>query len=154
MDVITSDDDGDEPITPEQFQEMLNRSLPGATFEASTFGRGQIDVTAFYNDRMPSSTNGRFGNYSGDDGESPFLRMSSPPTAKEAREHKTWQDKVRANLYRREEILKGGIIPALKELARAKVYDYIFGWILKDPKNPNVLGAYPASREEDGRLFV
>lgn len=77
----------------------------------------------------PGYYNGRLG--APEDRVSPFMFLPDPPSRPTVAEAKRWRARVRAGIVRREEIIKS-LPAALKERARVKVYDYIFGWILED----------------------
>lgn len=86
------------------------------------------NVQEFYESRLPDGWNGRLGGLE----NNLFMMLPDPPPCATVGEAKSWRQTVRAGIVRREEMLKG--LPAvLKERARVKVYDNIFGWILKDP---------------------
>lgn len=102
---------------------------------------------------------GREGYYNGrlgtpEDRVSPFMFLPDPPRRATVAEARNWRTKVRAEIFRREEAFKS--LPALlKERARVKVYDYIFGWILEDPdRGQSHFGDRLIHRDEDADLFI
>ena len=108
------------------------------------------NVQEFYESRLPEGWNGRLG---GSDNNL-FVTMPAPPPRATVAQAKSWREKVRANIVRREEMFKS--IPAmLKERARVKVYDYIFGWILEDlDRGQTRLGKYSSDVRGDVNLHL
>lgn len=109
-------------------------------------------VQEFYDSIQPTGINGRLGSPN-----SPLFEMlPDPPKPRlSADEAKTWREKIKANIVRREEMIKG--VPAMiKESVRARVYDYIFEWILEDkkPLTQTRLGRYPVSAKDDVGLHL
>lgn len=110
------------------------------------------NVNDFYQARYGDfSYNGRLG--TPQDQITPFLMMPDPPVI--ARKvYRRWRNKVRAHVVRRQEMIKG-FPAALKEKARIKVYDMIFGWILAPNDNASFTDGAPVQMvKQDIDLFL